>query len=86
MRSIHHSVFKFAALTLGATLATNTSALAETLDIQPAGAMQGISPKAQVITTPKTPEFPGSKITLTQPINTLQPIPPAATKLPSPLN
>jgi hypothetical protein len=38
------------------------------------------------ITLPKTADFPGSGITLTQPVNVLQPIPPAASKLPSPLN
>lgn len=32
------------------------------------------------------PVFLGSTITLTQPVNLLQPIPPAASKLPSPLN
>jgi hypothetical protein len=38
------------------------------------------------IRVPLKTEFPGSSLTLTHPVNTLQPIPPSASKLPSPLN
>jgi hypothetical protein len=37
-----------------------------------------------VITMPKPNDFPGSAVTLTQPVNVLQPIPPAAIKAPVP--
>lgn len=65
---------------------TGTPALADDLGIQPAGAVPGIPPSAQTISIRKSPQFPGNNINLTKPINTLQPIPPAASQLPSPLN
>lgn len=39
-----------------------------------------------VPSAPGLRDLPGSNITLTHPVNVLQPIPPATSKLPSPLN
>lgn len=48
------------------------------------------APEIPALILPASPQikaaFPGSSITLTHPVNLLQPIPPAASKLPSPLN
>lgn len=86
MRCIKHNACKLTALGLGAALAISTPAEANVLGAQPADATQGNPPSPQVFTIPKSPEFPGSRLTLTQPINTLQPIPPTASELQSPLN
>lgn len=61
--------------------------ISQARSVKAAGAVETPAPIQPVlITAPKTAEFPGSKITLTQPVNILQPIPPATSKIPQPLN
>lgn len=80
--NLHHHSIRFSLLCT--LLALSSTCLAGGLGIEaevpPAPAVQTL--QLQPVLPPSVRDFPGSAVTLTQPVNVLQPIPPASTRLP----